>query len=95
MMEKIIAMLEELGADVYYSVRDYEEEGVTLAVTIDDFEGFDEDWSEIMRELDDEEAVDAFLEWLEEHCISHEGDFYTYYQFEGFEVQIGYSSFDI
>ena len=95
MMEKIIEMLEELGADVSYYVRDLEEDGLELAITIEDFEGFDENWSEIMRELDDEEAVDAFLEWLEEYCISKGGDFYREYQFEGFAVELGYASFDI
>lgn len=64
-------------------------------VTLQDFEGFDEDWSEIDREYDDPEAVDAFLEMLDRECVSHEGDFYVVYHFEGFDVKVGYASFDI
>ena len=43
----------------------------------------------------DEEAVDAFLEMLDAQCVSHEGDYYVTYHFKGFDVQIGYASFDI
>ena len=94
MMEIIIAMLEKMGEDVYYHVREIDEEKPELVITIDDFEGFDEDWSEIMRDYD-VEAVDGLIEWLEEHCISEDGDFYSYYHFEEFDVQLGYSSYDI
>lgn len=91
MMKTIIAMLEEMREDVSYYVR---RDGTELAITIDDFEGFDDDWSEIIREYDGE-TVDGLIEWLEEHCISEDGDFYSYYEFEGFTVQLGYSSYDI
>ena len=91
MMELIIAMLEEMEEDVTYYIR---RDGTELVITVDDFEGFDDDWSETMRDYD-EEAVDGLIEWLEEHCISEDGDFYSYYHFEGFIVQLGYSSYDI
>jgi hypothetical protein len=94
MMELIIAMLEKMGEDVDYRVREIDGEKPELVITVDDFEGFDEDWSEIMRDYD-EEAVDGLIEWLEEHCISEDGDFYSYYHFEGFDVQLGYTSSDI
>ena len=94
MMEIIIAMLEKMVEDVDYYVREIDEEKPELVITVDDFEGFDEDWSEIMRDYD-EEAVDGLIEWLEEHCISEDGDFYSYYHFEEFDVELGYSSFDI
>ena len=94
MMELIIAMLEKMGEDVDYRVREIDGEKPELVITVDDFEGFDEDWSEIMRDYD-EEAVDGLIEWLKEHCISEDGDFYSYYHFEEFDVQLGYSSFDI
>ena len=93
-MEIIIAMLEKMGEDVEYRVREIEEEKPELVITIDDFEGFDEDWSEIMREYDID-AVHDLIDWLEEHCISEDGDFYSYYYFEEFDVQLGYSSYDI
>lgn len=94
MMEIIIAMLEKMVEDVDYYVREIDGEKPELVITVDDFEGFDEDWSEIMRDYD-EEAVDGLIEWLEEHCISEDGDFYSYYHFEEFDVQLGYSSYDI
>lgn len=89
--EMMIAAIEALGDDASLFV---DSEG-TLCVTIEDFEGFDDDWEEIEREFDNLEAVESFLDMLEEECISKDGDFYHYYNFEGFTVQLGYSSYDI
>ena len=89
--EMMIAAIEALGADASL----WERSDGMLDVTLEDFEGFDDDWSEVDREYDDEEAVDAFLEMLEAECSSQEGDFYVVYHFEGFDVQLGYASFDI
>ena len=89
MLEQIIAMLEELGNSVSYYAH-----GDCIDVTVEDFEGFDEDWREVDAECD-EDAVDAFVEWLEEHCDHHEGDFYHYYSFGELEIEIGYASMDI
>lgn len=94
MMELIIAMVEKMHEDVDCYVRKIEGEKPKLIITVDDFEGFDDDWSEVMREYD-VEAVDGLIEWLEEHCISEEDDLYSYYHFEDFDVQLGYTSFDI
>ena len=94
MMEIIIAMLEKMGEDVDYRVREIEDEKPELVITVDDFEGFDEDWSEIMREYD-VDAVRSLKIWLTKHCISEESNLYSYYHFEDFDVQLGYSSFDI
>lgn len=89
--EMMVAAVEALGEDVSL----WERSDGTLDVTVEDFEGFDDDWSEVDREFDDEEAVDAFLEMLERECVSQEGDFYVTYHFDGFDVQLGYASFDI
>lgn len=89
--EMMVAAIEALGADASLWVVD---DGL-LDVDLQDFEGFDDDGSEVDREYDDEEAVDAFLEMLEAECLSHEGDFYVVYHFEGFDVRLGYASFDI
>ena len=80
-----IAMVE----DVSVFEREHE-----IAVTVEDFGGFDEHWSEIILDYD-EEAVDALCEWLEEHALSVDGDYYQYYQFDGFVVCLGYGSFDV
>jgi len=88
MFEQVKKMLEECE-DLYVSVI-----GKTLQVTVEDFEGFDDDWSEVMRDYD-EEAVDVIYEWLESHCESEDGDFYHYFDFGSFDVCWGYASYDI
>lgn len=90
--EMMVEILEALGQDVYYN---YNEGDHKFDVTIDDFEGFDDDWDEIYRDFDDPEAVEHFLDVLEEESLSHEGHFYVVYHFDGFSVEIGYSSYDI
>ena len=89
--EMMLAAIEALGNDASL----WDEEDYCLDVTIEDFAGFDEDWCEVEREYDNEEAVDAFLEMLDTQCVSREGDFYVPYHFNGFDVQIGFASFDI
>ncbi len=92
--EKVWNDLMALGNDV--SVReDSIDESYCLHVTFEDFEGFDDDWSEIFRDYDNEDAVDAFCEMLHAECLSFEDDFYVLYHFDGFDVEIGYASFDI
>ena len=88
--EMMMATLEALGEDVSFDVDD-----MVFDVTLQDFEGFDEDWSEVSREYDHPDAVDAFLEMLETECESSEGDFYFTYHFDGFDVELGYASYDI
>jgi hypothetical protein len=68
--------------------------GARIDLTVEDFDGFDEDWCEVFRDYD-EEAVAELVEWLEEHAVEVEDDFYTVYHFEGFEVHLGYGSYDI
>ena len=89
-LEMMMAVVEGLGADAEMWLSD----GI-LRVDLQDFEGFEDDGSEIYRKYDDEEAVDAFLEMLEAECFSSEGDYYEDYQFDGFVVRLGYASFDI
>ena len=74
---------------------DYRVNGNHIHLTINDFEGFDENWREIDREFVDEDAVDEVLEWLEDNADSAEGDFYEYYYFGEIVVEVGYTSFDI
>ena len=67
----------------------------TYGLTLEDFEGFDDDWNEVEREYDNEEAVDALLEWLEDNCIDKTERLYIHYVFPDFQVALGYASFDI
>ena len=93
-LEMVVEMVEALGQDAFYDVYE-DEDGVEVSVSIYDFEGFDEDWSEVFRDYD-EEAVDHFEEVLEHECVSYEPDCVVcYYHFEGFDVSVRYSSSDI
>lgn len=89
-MEMIIAKLDTIRDDSYYFVN-----GNSIDLTINDFEGFDDDWGEVERELVDEEAVMDVLDWLEENADRTEGDYYHDYYFGDIVVTVGYSSFDI
>lgn len=64
-----------------------------IRVTVEDFLWSD-DWEEIDREYDSD-LVDSIQERLESCAISSHGDFYHYYEFDGFVVVWGYASFDI
>lgn len=88
--EMMREVLEGLGADVSYS-----EDVDGFDVSIEDFVGFDEDYSEVFRDLDDSEAVERFVEMLLSESLSQEGDYYIVYHFADFELCLGYASFDI
>ena len=89
MLEVVVNMLKELGEDVSYMMVREE-----LYVTVEDFEGFDEDWSEIDREYN-AEAVEDFLTWLEAQAQEVKGDYYKRYYLEDVVVCVGYASYDI
>ena len=74
-MEMMKEQLNALCKDITFWEWDDENK---LDVTVEDFEGFDEDWDEVYADIDDD-AVEVMIEWLESHCDSHEGDFYYYY----------------
>lgn len=93
--EKMWEMFQTLGNDLCVWEDSIDEDPNGFRVTLNDFEGFDENWEEIDRDYDDEDAVDAFLEMLETECVSKEGDFYVTYHFDGFDVELGYESFNI
>lgn len=90
MFDTIITLINACGCDIdFYTVNN------TIYITIDDFSGFDDDWNEIMRDYDNPDAVNALLNWLDNNCISQTGDLYTFYSFNDFKVELGYTSFDI
>ena len=89
-IETITTQLDRISADSYYDIVDD-----CIYLTINDFEGFDDDWSEIARELVDASAVGEVLDWLEENADSADGDLYEYYHFGDIVVEVGYTSFDI
>lgn len=89
-IETITTQLDRISADTWYTVHDNH-----IDLTIEDFEGFSEDWEEIYRDFVDEDAVDEVLEWLREQADFVDGDFYHYYHFGDIVVEVGYTSYDI
>lgn len=66
-----------------------------ISVDLNDFVGFDDEWNEIFCDFDNEEAVDSFLETLRNEAVKVIENLYTTYYFDGFTVQVGYTSYDI
>lgn len=90
-IETITAQLDRISADSWYEVSD-----THIGLTINDFDGFADDWSDAEREFADADAVDAVLDWLEEHADCFEEDYCCcYYHFGDIVVEVGYTSFDI
>lgn len=85
MVMAMLATIKDISID-----DDYDD---MIAVTIEDFEGFDEHWHEILVDVDD--SVEYMEVWLAEHCISQCHDYYSEYEFDGFTVQVGCASMDI
>ena len=90
-MTELMERFETLGEDAFV----FQFSETRLSLTLHDFVGFDEHWSEIYRDYDDEDAVDALLAWMGETCDYQEGDFYTDYHFGDIVVTLGFSSMDI
>ena len=88
MLMMVLTRLETSG-DCYFDFEDG-----CFDVTMCDFEGFDEDWGEIMRDYEDEEMVGTLFELLD-RAERTEGDFYVTYYFEDCSLELGYASFDI
>ena len=86
---ELLATAEDLDAAL---LEDCEEK--EIAVTVLDFGGFDDNWSEIMLDYD-EDKVNEIYEILSKKCKSMEDDFYTDFHFDGFYVHWGYASFEI
>lgn len=87
---EILKMLNDLGDDAYVY-----EHGDDISVDLNDFEGFDDNWSEIMRDYDNPKKVQQALDTLQRTAIIVEHDYYTTYYFEDCSVIVGYTSFDI
>lgn len=66
--------------------------GNEMDITINDFDGFDDNWHELDREFVEPEMVDELEEFLDEVC---DGDFYLYGEAFGYEICVGTTSMDI
>ena len=90
MFDTLMTLINACENDVYFFKEDR-----MIDLTINDFEGFDNNWNEIMRDYDNPNAVDALLDWLNANCVSKVNELYITYSFDGFAVKVGYASFDI
>jgi hypothetical protein len=88
--DKMKSTLDSLSDDIMYSIV-----ADGFRVQIQDFDGFDDDWNEIMREYNNANAIDEFIDMLESDCISQDGDFNYVYHFDGFDVELSYASDEI
>ena len=66
----------------------------TIDVTINDFDGFDDNWDEVYRDYDID-AVDRVYDTLKTAAVSVTGTLYTTFDMGGFSVVWGYASYDI
>ena len=89
-IETITTQLNRISEDSYYYVNNNH-----INLTVNEFEGFDENWNEVDREFVDEDTLDEVLDWLEENADCVDGDFYHYYYFGEIVITVGYASFDI
>jgi hypothetical protein len=83
---EVLDLLAEVGDVAVCQCGDYTD------LTFEDFEGFDEDWSEIFRDYADTALVEELEEFISEVA---EGDFYQHFDFDGVSYQVGYASYDI
>ena len=89
--QEIIDRVEALGNDAFlWDMNDY------LEVTFHDYEGIDEYGDEIGRDYDNPEAVDDFIEFITQNGDDmSNSSIYDLYRFNGFQVELGYASYDI
>ena len=98
---EVMKMIEAMGNDAGYEITVIDDCDTIIEVQIHDFEGFDDDYSEVMREYDNPEAVEAFEEMLDEQYDCALEDYGTPYfgdyavRFDGFNVEVHYDSEDI
>lgn len=92
-MEMVMELLATAGNDL--DVFGGDEFDNDISVEVNDFEGFDDDWSEIIRDIENPDLVDEIYETLKREALSVDEDFYVDFQFDGFSVSWGYASYNI
>lgn len=84
MKETLMTMVEELGNDAEMEVS-----GDLISIWLIDFDGWDDDWQEVLRVFERPDKVEALKKWLAANAASANAS--TYY-FDGFTVRLQYSS---
>ena len=91
-MKELLKMLEEsknLGDVDYYT---YENE---LNIDFNDFDGFDDEWTEVERDYTNENLVNKILNYIETNATLIKDSLYQTYQLDDKTIVIGYTSFDV
>lgn len=73
---------------------DWDDVDNSIDIEVNDFEGFDDNWAEIIRDYD-REVVEKVYDTLKDNCVECIEDFYTTFKFEDFEISWGYASYNI
>lgn len=89
--ENVCETLDGLESDCWYELHGKNQ----LYVIFNDFEGFDENWNEIMRDYNNPKGVEMFLDLLEKNAAFIEGASCRTYHFDNFSVKVDYTSNDI
>ena len=84
MRETVMSMVEELGNDAEMEVF-----GNTISIWLIDFDGWDDDWKEVLRVFESPDKIEALKKWLAANATSTNKN--AYY-FDGFTVKLMYSS---
>lgn len=66
-----------------------------LYITINDFEGFDDDYNAIDRVLENEDSMDEFFEYLENNCDESDFGLSDYYYINDWTVIVERESANI
>lgn len=90
---KLINTLVEQG-DIFFDEDDLNEYD-EIDITIIDFIGFNEDWSEEFRDDIDHDKINLMYEMLRNECIECSEDFYCYYEFKDYTICVGHTAMDI
>lgn len=86
MRETITAMVEELGNDAEMEVFG---NGDVISIWLIDFDGWDDDWKEVLRVFERPDKVEALKKWLAVNATSASKNIFY---FDEFTVKLMYSS---
>jgi hypothetical protein len=87
-LNKVTEMVKALGNDAKIEIHTAEEDFAMVYVTLQDLAGFGKNLRKKVREFDNEQAIDDFMDTLEQECLTVEGDYNICYWFPNFLVTI-------
>ncbi len=92
---EVLNKVEEFAKAMGTNIEVYEyTKSEKISLTIEDFLGFNSDWSENYADYD-EDIEEELIEWLETNCKNYVKGYYSEYYFNGFYISLGWTSYDI